>query len=94
MGETTETTETTLFERHGWSVVRDSADGTYAILDEDGDAWDYRDALDEAIRVCREEGEERHREHLITLIQESDLTSFPTHMLATIATMLGHTVEG
>jgi hypothetical protein len=89
------TTETTLYECHGWKVTPDDDDPDYpyAIRDTDGDTYEWHRTPEEAIARCREEAEAAYRERLTELLTSETWDDMPLHVLQTVCHILGHKVD-
>jgi hypothetical protein len=83
---------TALYTCHGWRVIESKEAGVWVVRDKDDKARDMHSTAELAIRSCGELAGAEYREHLTGLIREAEWDDVPTHVLETVAHLLGHKV--
>jgi SpoVK/Ycf46/Vps4 family AAA+-type ATPase len=82
-------TATDIVKKYGWSIRWNDEDGTYDIIDEEGDVWDEATSLEDAKAVLKDAACGTYHERLVAAIKEADLEDVRIRHLEEAIRMLG-----
>jgi phosphoenolpyruvate carboxylase len=77
-----------LFSSRGWTV-QPNEEGGHDVIDRDGNAYDWAETSQDAIKLCQKHSAEAYEEALLSAVQEFEMSELDVTTLEAVARLLG-----